>query len=84
MNIPGFSAEASVFNVATRYQATAKGTFYSGLVQPAGPFSTVFHPERPIFCRKRVCVVVAPAGQRPHLVCHLEFGIWNPITGRCQ
>ena len=84
MNMPRFTAEASLFNVGTRYQATAEAPFYSGLVQPAGPFSTVVHRDRPIFCLKRVCKDVAPAGQRPRLVCHLGFGIWSPVTGRCE
>lgn len=84
MTIPGFTAEASLHNGGTRYQATPLDSSYGGLVQPAGPFSTVFHPDRPIFCLKRVCEDVAPAGQRPHLVCHLGFGIWNPVTRRCE
>ena len=41
MNIPGFTAEASVSNVGTRYQAVAEARFYGGIVQPAGPFSDV-------------------------------------------
>ena len=39
MNMPGFTAEASLYNVNERYQATAQDTVYGGLVQPAGPFS---------------------------------------------
>ena len=39
MNMPGFTAEASLYNVNERYQATAQGTVCGGLVQPAGPFS---------------------------------------------
>ena len=39
MNMPGFTAEASLHNGNARYQATAEATVYSGLVQPAGPFS---------------------------------------------
>ena len=85
MNMPGFTAEASLYNVNERYQATAQATVYGGLVQPAGPFSTVFRPDRPIFCLKRVCKDVAPAGHVPQLVCNFfRFGIWNPVTRRCE
>jgi hypothetical protein len=36
MNMPGFTAEASLFNVSTCYRATAQAIVYGGLVQPAG------------------------------------------------
>jgi len=62
MNIPGFTAEASLFNVSTRYQATTEATFYGGTVQPASPFSDVTYQDlsylyRPFRwnCLKRVC-----------------------------
>jgi hypothetical protein len=42
MNIPGFTAEASLYNVSARYRATAEASFYGGIVQPAG--SDVFDP----------------------------------------
>lgn len=35
MNMPGFTAEASLLNSDMRYQATAKATVYGGFVQPA-------------------------------------------------
>ena len=62
-NIPGYTAEASLFNVSTRYQATAEATVYGGIVQPA---SDVFFPNRPVpglsfpfwgNCLKLVCTV---------------------------
>jgi len=31
MNIPGFTAEASLYNVSTRYQATAEASFHGDL-----------------------------------------------------
>ncbi len=46
MNIPGFTAEASLYNGNARYQATAEANFYGGIVQPAQ--SDVFDPDRPI------------------------------------
>ena len=95
MNIPGFTAEASLFNVSTRYQATAEASFYGGIVQPAGPFSDVFYPDRPvpglfshvfhprpIYCLKLKCEDIGGAGQIPS--CHLQVGIWNPVTGFCE
>jgi hypothetical protein len=35
MNIPGFTAEASLLNSDMHYQATTAATVYGGLVQPA-------------------------------------------------
>jgi hypothetical protein len=62
MNIPGFTAEASLYNGNARYQATTEATVYGGIVQPAQ--GDVFYPDRPVFsiipfrwgnCLKRVC-----------------------------
>ena len=35
MNIPGFTAEASLYNVNERYQAITDAPHYGGIVQPA-------------------------------------------------
>ena len=53
MNMPGFTAEASLFNGDARYQATTAATVYGGLVQPAiSSISDVFTPRQPVFlCR---------------------------------
>jgi len=67
MNMPGFTAEASLYNGNARYHATAEASFYSGIVQPAQLFSdsttvsgggSSFHLFRPRWgnCLKRVCV----------------------------
>jgi hypothetical protein len=48
MSIPGFTAEASLYNGNVRYQATTEGGFYGGLVQPASPFSDVIYRDRPV------------------------------------
>jgi len=45
MHMPGFTAEASLYNGNVCYQSTTRATFYGGIVQPAA--SDVFHPERP-------------------------------------
>jgi hypothetical protein len=98
MNIPGFTAEASLFNVSTRYQGTAEAGFYGGLVQPASLFSNVFYPDqpvpvlssqlfypnRPFFCLRTVCTDVAPPGQTPRLLCRREIGFWDPVTASCS
>jgi hypothetical protein len=71
MNIPGFTAEASLFNSNMHYRAITEATVYGGIVQPAGPFSgvfnpfsNVFNPDEPVLsifrpgwgnCLKRVC-----------------------------
>jgi hypothetical protein len=46
MNMPGFTAEASLLNSDMHYQSTAKATVYGGIVQLASPFSDVFDPDR--------------------------------------
>ena len=80
INIPGYTAEASLFNVSTRYQATSEATVYGGIVQPASDVfypdrpvpglssSHVFYPDLPIYCLKLECTNVAPAGQPPRLL----------------
>lgn len=35
MNIPGFTAEASLYNINERYRATTDVPHYDGVVQPA-------------------------------------------------
>lgn len=35
MNMPGFTAEASLYNVNERYQAITAAPHYGGIVQPA-------------------------------------------------
>jgi hypothetical protein len=72
MNIPGFTAEASLFNGDMRYQSTTEATVYGGIVQPAGD---VFDPNRPIYCLKLKCVHLA--NRNP--ICWQAIGIWNPV-----
>ena len=67
INMPGFTAEASLYNGIVRYQSTTMAAFYGGIVQPAGPFSDVVSdPSGSSFphifprgwgnCLKRVCI----------------------------
>jgi hypothetical protein len=81
MSMPGFTAEAALYNANVHYQAVAKSSFYSGFVQPA--LSDVFYP-RPIFCLKYQCKNIAPAGFPPHLACWRVLGFWNPVTHSCE
>jgi hypothetical protein len=92
MNIPGFAAEASLYNGNVSYQATAEASFYGGIVQPAQsdvfypgrpvPFlsSHLFYPGRPIYCLKRL--VWFDHNGTPHP--YYSPGIWNPLTARCE
>lgn len=90
--LPGFTAEASLPNVSTRYQVTAGTTVHGELVQPAGPFSDyatldesfasigpVYIP-RPIPCLKWQCI------QRPNQnpYCFRTLGFWNSATHLCE
>ena len=49
MNMPGFTAEASLFNGDVRYQATTAATVYGGSVQPA--ISDVYTLRKFDLCR---------------------------------
>jgi hypothetical protein len=86
MNMPGFTAETSLYNVSTRYRATAKAAVYGGIVQPAGPFSDVFHPDQPVpflynplygNCLKRVCWPYVAKQWPPIIIQHCEWVIAN-------
>lgn len=80
MNMPGFSAEAAVFNVNRYYQATAESVTYGGTVQPAG--NGVTFPSPPFPCIKRICI---PDPVR-FFKCNWYYtiGFWNRATGRCE
>jgi len=97
MNIPGFTAEASLYNVSTCYWVTAKANFYGGLVQPADsgvlsdPYgsSALFHstqlffPDHPVWCLKWKCAFKYPDSR----LCsdwRLTVGVLNPVTGHCD
>jgi hypothetical protein len=94
MNMPGFTAETSLFNSDMHYQATiTAATVYGGFVQPAifdvtnpamsglsSLFSRVFDPVYPSICFN--CVNIAPPGFPPREVC--SVGIRNRITQSCE
>ena len=76
MNVPRFTAGASLYKSDVRYRATPEISSHGGPVRPASTFSEVFRP-RPTFCLRTVC----PFGQ---LWCHRAIGIWNPVTASCE
>ena len=84
MKIPGFNAEASLYNGNVRYQATAEATVYSGVVQPASHFSDSIDldQDRPYLsryprwnCFKRVCI--------PRVVHGLRYCEWRWVHAIC-
>lgn len=88
MNIPGFTAEASLYNSNVPYQSTTEATVYGGIVQPAGPFSDVFDPNRPVpgifhpgwgNCLKYVCSFPEYYPGFPVRECRWVVAICQPI-----
>jgi hypothetical protein len=76
MKMPGFTAEASLFNGDMCYQATAATTVYGGVVRPA--LSDVLNLDDPVFsisqfrrfnCLKRVCSFGLDVFGRPMYEC---------------
>jgi hypothetical protein len=78
MSIPGFTAEASLYNVSARYRATAEAAVYGGLVQPALSDRIELYPR--LWCLKRF-VEIGPTGVMKYTY---EVGIWNYVTHRCD
>ena len=78
MNMPGFTAAASLYNAGTRYQATAEARFYGGIVQPAA--SDVYHPG-PVWCLKRECAFWDPLEPWHCRAWVRSVGVW--VGGRC-
>lgn len=85
MNMPGFTAEASLFNGDIHYQATTAATVYSGFVQPALfrlRFDEIYtggiflaEPD----CFKTQCIFL-PSGD----VCFKIPGFYNFFTHMCE
>ena len=97
INMPGFTAEASLSTGDARYQATAEAAVHGGLVQPAFPLSDRIdlnqnHPllyspvyrTWPLWCLKFKCVDIAPPGYPPKPWCRQVVGIWNPGSRSCE
>jgi len=89
--MPGFTAEASLCNVSTRYQVTAEATIHGGLVEPAGPFSdsttldTSFRSSARVYASPDPVLQVAvfPVAE-PKSTLLPDIGFWNSTTQRCE
>jgi len=84
MNIPGFSAEASLYRINETYSAVIKPDYVEGIVYPAqgsflshdvgataaaaAAFTDVFFPCKPIPYLNCHYIDVAPPGHPPKLV----------------
>ena len=91
MHMPGYTAEASLSSVGTRYHAATQARVHAGVIRPAGfsdyldldtPFASigpVFTP-RPLPCLKWQCI--HPPNQNP--ICFRTLGFWNSATHRCE
>jgi hypothetical protein len=51
MNMPGFTAEASLLNSDMRYQATTVAAVCGEFIQPAGMFDVYTPRQPPFLCR---------------------------------
>jgi hypothetical protein len=77
INTPGFTAEASLFSFSAGFQALTEGSVSGGLVRPAN-----FIPK-PVWCSTKL--ECRPINSFPWIRCsNTGFGIWNPVTHRCE
>ena len=96
MNIPGFTAEASLFDSAVGYRATSELRLYGEPVQPAQsdmylphdpprvtPDLSNYHP-RPFPCLKRTCLFWDPYRPWHCRKSVRSVGFLNPVTGFCE
>ena len=79
-NMPGFTAEASLPTLSARFQALMQADVNDGLVHPANGMSYI---PTPIYCLSKL--VCRPINRFPWIQCsNTGFGIWNPVTHRCE
>ena len=86
MNMPGFTAEASLFNGDVRYQATTAATVYGEFVQPAlfrHRFDEVYTGGIFFSCFKTQCEVLDPTFP-DRVFCYTVPGVYNPVTNMCE
>ncbi len=77
MNMPRFTAEASLISSSARGQTLIGASVPGGLVRPAN-----FIPK-PVWCLTKL--VCRPINTFPWIKCsNTGFGIWNPVTHRCE
>jgi hypothetical protein len=99
MQMPGYTAEASLRNVSTRHRATTPASVSSGLVRPAGPLSdtidletpfpslgTSFPSFGPVFTPRPPPCLKWQCIQVPNRnpICFRTLGFWNSVTRRCE
>lgn len=73
MNIPGFAAEATLYNSNVRYHDTTEAAVFHEFVQPASPVSDVLFINRPavshFFFGKDLVSIDSPFHNSPFLIC---------------
>jgi hypothetical protein len=79
MDLPGFTAEAALGKLSVRFQAGTQADVKGGLVRPA---SSIYYTPKLYCLSKLVC---RPINRFPWIQCsNTGFGIWNPVTHRCE
>ncbi len=79
-NMPGFTAEASLYKFRANFQARTEPDVNGGLVHLAG---NIYYTPRPLFCLSKL--VCRPINRFPWIQCsNTGFGFWNPVTHRCE
>lgn len=82
MNIPGFTAEASLHRLSAYFQASAATELHGGVVHPAALSSTTYTTPG-LFCSTKL--VCRFKNSWPWVECsYTGFGLWNPVTNRCE
>jgi hypothetical protein len=80
MDLPGFTAEAALGKLSARFQARTEADVSGGLVHPAGG---MYYIPTPVYCLSKL--VCRPINRFPWIQCsNTGFGIWNPVTNRCE
>ena len=80
MDMPGFTAEASLDTLSARFQALTEAHVNDGLVHPAG---SMYYIPKPVYCLS--ALECRPINRFPWIQCsNTGFGFWNPVTNRCE
>ena len=77
--MPGFTAEASLYNSEARYRATTEAAVYGGLVQPASPSDRI-DQYRPVLSRNHDFASDVFCYWR--FLCHWENLAFDPVYGK--
>jgi hypothetical protein len=79
IDLPGFTAEAALGKWSARFPGRTEPDVSGGLVHPAG----IFYMPKPVYCLSKL--VCRPINWFPWIQCsNTGFGIWNPVTQRCE